>query len=187
MPNRLPPIPPGALTDEQREAVAQFREARGAEIFGPFVPLLRSPELLTRVSALGEYLRYHNTLPRRVCELAILITARRWSETYEWDLHSRIAVRAGVSLVTIKAIAEDCRPKDLPDDEDIVYRMCTELHREQAVSDETYARAVEAFGEQGVVEIVGLCGYYAMLAMVLNTASGRTPGMRPPDLKIPAL
>jgi 4-carboxymuconolactone decarboxylase len=171
--NRLPPIAADRLTVSQREAVDAFKAARGAEISGPFYPLLRSPELMTRTRAMGDYLRYKSALPPRLSEFVILLTAREWTQQYEWNAHYPIAVKAGVKREILDAIAEGRRPTGLSDEEAILYAFCQELHQDKSVSDATYARALEAFGEQGVVDTIGITGYYTLLAMTLNTA--RTP------------
>jgi len=172
-PDRLPPIAAAQLTPAQRDAVDAFKVARGAEISGPFFPLLRSPELMTRTRAMGDYLRYKSVLPPRLSEFVILLTAREWTQQYEWNVHYPIAVKAGVQREILGAIAEGRRPTGMSEEEEVLYEFCQELHRDRAVSDATYARAVKAFGEQGVVDTVGISGYYTLLAMTLNTA--RTP------------
>ena len=172
-PNRLPPIAAAELTPAQREAVDAFRTARGAEISGPFYPLLRSPELMTRTRAMGDYLRYKSALPPRLSEFVILLTAREWTQQYEWNAHYPIAVKAGVKREILDAIADGRRPSGMSDEETILYDFCRELHQDKAVSDATYSRALKAFGEQGVVDAIGITGYYTLLAMTLNTA--RTP------------
>ncbi|MDO8677540.1 MAG: carboxymuconolactone decarboxylase family protein [Acidobacteriota bacterium] len=171
--DRLPPMTEAQLTPAQKQAVADFKTARGVEISGPFYPLLRSPELMTRARAMGDYLRYKSALPPRLSELVILITAREWTQQYEWNAHYQIALKAGVSPEVANAIAEGRRPAAMSDEETILYDFCQELHRNKNVSDATYARAVAKFGEQAVVDTIGITGYYTMLAMVLNTS--RTP------------
>jgi 4-carboxymuconolactone decarboxylase len=174
-PDRLPPIPQAQMTDAQRKAVDEFKVIRnGANVSGPFVPLLRSPELMVRTSALGEYLRYRSRLEPRLSEFVILMTAREWTQQYEWNAHYPIALKAGVSADTANAIAEGRRPAGMAADHEALYDFCQELFRTKGVSDATYQRLVSMFGEQGVVDAVGIVGYYSMLAMVLNTA--RTPG-----------
>jgi 4-carboxymuconolactone decarboxylase len=180
--DRMPPIAPEKMTEVQRKAVEEFRAARKANISGPFVPLLRSPEVMNRARAMGDYLRFNSVLPPRLSEFTIIITARRWTQNYEWDAHQGLAIQGGLSPDIVKAISEGRRPERMAEDEEIIYTFCDELHRNQSVSDPTYARAVGKFGEQGVIDIVGISGYYTMLAMVLNTA--RTP--MPPG-KLPAL
>jgi 4-carboxymuconolactone decarboxylase len=173
--DRLPPLQPADLTAAQRQAVADFRSARGAEVTGPFHPLLRSPELMTRTRAMGDYLRYKTTLPPRLSEFVILMTARAWTQQYEWNAHYPIALKAGLEPHVALAIAEGRRPDAMSAEEAALFDLCAELHRDHAVSDATYARAVATFGEQGVVEAIGISGYYTMLAMILNTA--RTPAV----------
>jgi 4-carboxymuconolactone decarboxylase len=180
--DRLPPIPESKLTDAQREAIAQFRAARGAELSGPFIPFLRSPEVMSRARAMGDYLRYKTALPPRYSELVILMTARSWSQQYEWSVHYPIAIKAGVTPEIAKAIAEGRRPERMNAEEAALYEFCDELGRTQGVSDAAYARMVSLFGENGLVDTVGIVGYYTMLAMMLNTA--RTPAQ---DNGAPAL
>jgi 4-carboxymuconolactone decarboxylase len=155
-----------------------------ADITGPFVPLLRSPEVLSRARAMGDYLRYKSSLPPRLSEFVILMTARQWTQNYEWSAHEPLARQAGLSPEVIKAIAEGRRPERMADDEDTLYTLWDELHRNQSVSDATYARAVATFGEAGVIDTLGIIGYYTMLAMVMNTtrtplAAGATPALTP--------
>jgi 4-carboxymuconolactone decarboxylase len=171
--DRLPPIAPSQMTDAQKKAAAEFLDARGAELSGPFVPLLRSPELMTKVRAVGDYARYRSVLPPRLSELLILITARHWTQQFEWDAHYAIGLKAGVPPAVVSAVAEGRRPEGMAADEEILYDLAIELQRNQSVSDATYSRAVAKFGEQGVVDAVGIIGYYSLLAAVLNTA--RTP------------
>jgi 4-carboxymuconolactone decarboxylase len=182
--DRLPPLPESQLTPAQREAVEAFRTARGGSITGPFHPLLRSPELMTRTRAMGDYLRYRSSLTPRYSEFVILLTAREWSQQYEWNAHYPIAIKAGLKPEIASAIAEGRRPTAMSPEETALFDFCRELHRDKAVSDATYAQAVKLFGEQGVVDAIGITGYYSMLAMVLNTArtpagAGDSPLLRP--------
>jgi 4-carboxymuconolactone decarboxylase len=180
--SRMPPIPPEQLTPAQQKAVAAFREARKAELTGPFIPLLRSPEVLTRARAMGDYLRFTSRLQPRHSEFVILMAARSWSQQYEWAVHYPIAIKAGVPVEVARAIAERRRPAGLTGDDATLYDFCDELLRTQAVSDPTYARMVSAFGEPGVVDTVGILGYYTMLAMMLNTARVPAPANGAPTL-----
>jgi 4-carboxymuconolactone decarboxylase len=179
---RMPPIPPEQLTPEQQQAVAAFREARKAELTGPFIPLLRSPEVLTRARAMGDYLRFTSRLAPKHSEFVILMAARSWSQQYEWAVHYPIAIKAGVTVEAARAIAERRRPAGLTGQDATLYDFCDELLRTQAVSDGTYARMVAAFGEAGVVDTVGILGYYTMLAMMLNTARVPAPANGTPPL-----
>jgi 4-carboxymuconolactone decarboxylase len=182
--DRLPPIPAERLSDAQKKAIDEFRAARKVELSGPFWPLLRSPEVMTRARAMGDYLRYASVLPPRLSEFTILITARQWTQNYEWDAHAPLAEKGGLKPAIIAAVAEGRRPEGMADDEEALYTFCEELHRNRSISDATYARALRTFGEQGVIDILGISGYYTMLAMVLNTARtpvppGHTPALRP--------
>lgn len=173
MQDRMPPIAESDLTSEQREAATELANGPRGAVFGPFVPLLRSPELMRRVQKTGEYLRYSSALPPRLSEFVILIVARWWGQGFEWHVHSKIAAEVGVALDTINAISEGRRPAAMTAEEEIVYDFCTELHVNHVVSDASYANMLALFGERGVVDLAALCGYYGLLAMVMNVA--RTP------------
>jgi 4-carboxymuconolactone decarboxylase len=180
--DRMPPIPADKLTDAQKKAIEEFKAARSVDISGPFVAMLRSPEVMSRARAMGDYLRFRSSLPPRLSEFVILLTARRWTQQYEWNAHAPLAVKGGLNADIVKAIAEGRRPDKLAEDEEIVYALFDEIQRHQSVGDGTYARAVGKIGEQGVIDVMGIAGYYTMLAMVMNTA--RTPL---PDGAKPAL
>ena len=159
------------LTPQQRHAAEAFRRLRGVDPFGPFIPLLESPELMPRVAALGEYLRYRSALPPRLSELAILITAAHWQQRYEWDIHAPLAFEAGVPQDVLQELWNGERPTGLDSDQEVLYDLCITLHRDRKPAPETLARARAMLGEQAVIDAIGICGYYALLAMVLNTAS----------------
>src|SRR3954468_22297667 len=179
--DRLPPIPADRLTDAQKQAIAEFKAARGVDISGPFVPLLRSPEVMNRAGAMGDYLRFKSSLPPRLSEFVILLTARRWTQQYEWNAHQPLAVAGGLRADIVKAIADGRRPEGMADDEQAVYTLFDEVQKNQGVSDASYARAVAAVGEPGVIEMLGITGYYTMLAMVMNTTrTPLPPGVTPP-------
>src|SRR6187397_275404 len=133
--DRMPPIPESKQTEAQKKAVAEFTAARKTAISGPFVPLLRSPEVMNRARAMGDYLRFNSVLPPRLSEFAILITARQWTQNYEWDAHNRLALEGGLSPDIVNAIAQGRRPDKMADDEEILYTFCDELHRNQSISD----------------------------------------------------
>jgi len=180
--DRMPPIPADKLTEAQKKAIDEFRVARSAELSGPFIPLLRSPEVMSRARAMGDYVRFRSVLPPRLSEFVILITSRQWTQSYEWNAHAPLARQGGLSADIVNAIAEGRRPERMAEDEEILYTFCDELARNRSVSDATYARAVGKFGEQGVIDTLGITGYYTMLAMVLNTARTPLPGGAKPAL-----
>jgi 4-carboxymuconolactone decarboxylase len=168
--DRMPPIPPAQYSEEQTKAAAEFLEARKVPVFGPFEPLMRSPEVMNKARAMGDYLRYHSAIGNTLSELAILITAREWSQDYEWSLHQPIALKAGMKPEIAAAIAEGRRPEGMSEDEEIVYDFSTELFSNKRVSNRAYERALQRFGEEGVIDLTSIAGYYAYLAMVLNVS-----------------
>ncbi len=183
--DRMPPIPADRMTEAQKKAAAEFEAARGA-VSGPWAVILRSPDMVNRARGLSDYLRFKSSLPPRLSEFVILITAREWSQQYEWNAHHSLAMKGGLSPEIAKAVAEGRRPERMADDEAALYDFCIELHRNRSVSDATYARALAKFGEQGLVDAIGLSGWYTLVAMVLNTA--RTPlpaGVAPPLAAFP--
>jgi 4-carboxymuconolactone decarboxylase len=176
MPNsvpRLPPIPVEAMSPDQRRAVdAVIRGPRG-ELSGPFVAMLRSPEFLNRAQSLGEYLRFNSAIPDRLREFATVIVAQHWRQGFEWHIHAPLAEKAGVAAETLESLRQGAPPTAMRQDETAIWIFCDALLQEGVVGDEPYAVALKLLGEAGIVELCGLCGYYAMLAMVMNVA--RTP------------
>jgi len=181
--DRLPPLAEDRLTPEQRAALAAITAGpRGAAV-GPFVPLLRSPELMTRLQRTGEYLRYQSPLERRLFEMAVLFVARRWNQQFEWSHHHPLALEAGLDPAVADAIATGHRPREMDQAAAAVWDLLDDLHRTKGVADETYRRALAELGEAGVLELVVTAGYYTTLAMVMNTARTPAPdGPMLPDL-----
>ena len=167
---RLPPLPPDQLTAEQQAVVDEMLAGPRGAVIGPFVATLRSPELTRRLQQLGEYLRYNAALPEKLREMAILLTARDWKQGFEWDVHAPLAAKAGLASGLITAIAERRVPASMDPGESLVHAVFTELHRARAVSDATYSAASNEFGEQGVIDLIALFGYYTTLAMIMNVA-----------------
>ena len=184
--DRMPLIPADKLTDVQKKAMEEVIAGPRGTFVGPFVPLLRSPDFMSRLQKVGEYLRYNTKLGANISEFVILIAARQWTQQFEWGAHDSLALKAGVKPEIIAAVAEGRRPVGMTPDEEIAYDFCTELHHNRCVSDAAYARVVNRFGEQGVIDMIGLCGYYTLLGMVMNVA--RTPmpaGKMPPLASFP--
>ena len=171
--DRLPPLPPDQWTAEQRRHAQEIIDGPRGALISPFVPMLRSPELMAHSQRMGEYLRYRSAIGLRLSELAILLVARHWTQQVEWAIHVPIALREGVRPETVTAIAHGQRPASMAEDEAFVHDFCTELQERQEVSDATWERGIAAFGEQAVVDLVGVVGYYGYLAMLMNAA--RTP------------
>jgi 4-carboxymuconolactone decarboxylase len=175
LPDRLPEIPPERMTPEQRRVMDELTSGPRGKIGGPFIPLVRSPELMSRLQKVGEYLRYHNTVGLRNSEFAVLVVARHWSQPIEWAIHRPIAEREGVLPATIDALAEGRRPTTMSDDEAIIYDVLEELRNHKSVSDPTWQRGLSRFGEQGMIDMVAHYGYYSLLAMVMNVCRTALP------------
>jgi len=173
--DRLPTIPPEKYTDEQKKAAEEFKAARKVPVFGPFEPMLYSPQLMNQARAMGDYLRFNAAIGNVLSELAILIAAREWTQDYEWYVHYPIALKAGIKPEVIDAIADGRRPETMSEDEQIVFDFLTELNRNKRVSDATFERADRRFGKKGVVDLTGINGYYSFLAMQLNVARYPVP------------
>ena len=181
--DRLPPIAAEKMTADQKKAAAEFAAGRGHSVSGPFAVMLRSPEVMLRAKAMGDYLRFRNVLPKRVSEMVILIVAREWTQQYEWAYHYTIALEMGLSWDIADAIADSRRPTSMAGDEAAAYDFSIELHKRRSVSDATYARALELFGEHGIVDLIGVNGYYSFLAMMMNVARSAVDIDKVPPLK----
>jgi 4-carboxymuconolactone decarboxylase len=130
---------------------------------------------MDRLGRVGEYLRFHNSLPAKLSELAMLVTARHVTNQFEWVIHHPLAIKAGVAAETLAAIAKGKRPAAMAPDEAAVHDFTTELLRTHLVSDATYARALGQFGERGVVDLTGTVGYFVAVCYVMNVAGTPPP------------
>jgi 4-carboxymuconolactone decarboxylase len=182
---RLPTINPLGYTEEQRQAAEAFEQARKVPVFGPFEPLMHSPEVMTLARSMGDYLRYHSALGNTLSEWVILITAREWSQDYEWFVHYPIALKAGIKPELANAIRDGRRPAGMSADEEMLYDFCMELHHHRQVSDATFAKVRDRFGTKGVVDLVGINGYYTFLAMQMNVARYPIPREASPLPRFP--
>jgi len=174
--DRLPPIPVERYSDEQRQAVRAFAVDRGVPVSGPFVPLTRSPELMLAAKNMDDYFRSKGVLAPRIKELIILVVCREWTQQVEWQIHNPKALEAGLSREAVAAIADGRRPASLAEDEQTAYDVSLELLRYKRISDPTYQRAVATFGEQGMVELLAVNGYYMLLSTVMNGARTAASG-----------
>ncbi|HKA40608.1 MAG TPA: carboxymuconolactone decarboxylase family protein [Burkholderiales bacterium] len=184
---RFKSLPESEMTEAQLKAARELAGGPRGKLnpYGPNAVLLRSPELMDRTQRVGEYLRFKSSIPARLNEFAILITARQWSSQTEWIGHHDLALKAGLSPAVAADLAQGRRPASMKDDEAAVYQFCKELHDNKEVSDAAYKAALDRFGERGVVDLVGVTGYYTMLAMVLSVSRQPLPEGTPPPL--PAL
>jgi 4-carboxymuconolactone decarboxylase len=176
--DRLPPIPKDKWSAELQKAAS----TRG-NLVGPWIPLSRSPEVMGLMMDMRSHVANRSLLSAALTEIPILIAAREWTQQFEWNAHEGIAMKAGLKPEIINAIKEGRRPQQMTEQEESLYDLCMELQRTKGVSDATYDRANKALGgEDKVVEAVALQGYYALLAMVMNTARTPLPPGRTPPL-----
>jgi 4-carboxymuconolactone decarboxylase len=166
--DRFKPLTWDQMSPEQKTMTTNLLNGPRQGLGGPFNVLLRSPEMGDLAQKLGEYARFRPAVPAKLRELAIIVTARHWTAQYEWNAHRRAAAQAGLSADVIDAIANRKRPAKMQPDEEAVYNFATELLETKQVRDETFKAAVDKFGEKGVVDIIGVVGYYQMVSMLLN-------------------
>jgi 4-carboxymuconolactone decarboxylase len=166
--DRFKPLTSEQLTPEQEMMVNDLLSGMRTSLNGPFNVLLRSPEMGNLSQKLGEYLRFRTAVPKRLNEMAILMTAKWWSSQYEWSLHENLALNAGLNAAVIDAIQAGHRPAQMQPDEGVVYDFCTELRERRRVSDGTFKAALSLLGERGVVDLVATMGYYDLVSMALN-------------------
>jgi 4-carboxymuconolactone decarboxylase len=179
--DRFKPLTAEQLTPEQRQLVENLLSGPRGGLNGPFNILLRSPELGDRLQKVGEYIRFKSSLPPRLNEFAILITARAWSAQYEWLAHYQFAMKAGLAAAVADDVASGKRPAGMQTDEAVVYDFAKELIDTHQVSDAHFKAVVDAFGERGAVDLMGTIGYYHMMSILMNV--DRYP--LPADVKPP--
>lgn len=176
---RFPVLTPDQMTPDQRRVAEAIMAGPRKSLGGPFNTWLRSPELADKLQRVGEQLRFHSSVPPRLNEFAILLTARAWDADYEWSAHYPLALKAGLRPAIAADIAAGKRPAGMAVDETAVYDFITELRGAHRVSDPTYAAAKTVLGDQGVVDLVALSGYYDLVSMTLNTAQVTAPADGP--------
>ena len=184
--DRMPPLALETMDYAQRAAADALIAGPRKGVKGPFIPLMRSPWLLAPLQKAGEYLRFNSALSRRVSEFATIVVSRQWTQQFEWFTHVPLALEEGTSAETIEALRVGRRPSTMSAEEAFVYDFIVELTTHRGVGDRTYAECVERFGERGVIDLVGLVGYFTMVSMVLNVAHtppNESPGVAP----LPAL
>lgn len=172
---RMAEIPLDKMTPAQRTVAEAIMSGPRKSLSGPFNAWLRSPELADRLQKVGEYLRFNTSLDKRLNEMAIIMTAQHWGAQYEWFAHAPLALKAGLDPSIVKAIGAGRKPETMKDDEAIVWEFTTQLHRDHSVDDAIYARAVQSFGEQGVMDLIAVNGYYDLVSMTLNVARVMPP------------
>jgi 4-carboxymuconolactone decarboxylase len=150
----------------------------------PYRAYIRNPDLAPRLTALTEYLRWNTSLPPRLSEMAILITARQWTAQYEWFAHYPLALKGGLDPQIAAAIAAGKRPDNMKDDEAALYDLAMALYVDKKVSDPIYKAALDKFGERGIMDIIGIIGYYDITSMTLITMQANAPNDSVPPLPV---
>jgi len=181
--DRFKPLTYEQMTPEQKAMIDHLLSGERGTVTGPFNVLLRSPEMGDLAQKFGAEMRYHSSIPRKLNEFAILITARHWTSQYEWYAHHRDSLKYGLEPAVVDALADGKRPSAMDADEAVIYNFCTELLTKKQVSDSTFKAAKDKFGEKGVVDLIGTIGYYNMVSMILNVDRYPLPAGEKPQLK----
>jgi 4-carboxymuconolactone decarboxylase len=171
------------MTPAQREVAAEITTGPRGEVRGPFIALIHNPELARRLQKLGEHLRWQGKLPPKLKELAVLVTARRWTCQHEWVMHSKLALEAGLASEVVQSIQDGKEPKGLSEEEKAVYTFCKEVHATGRAGDAAFAAIEKRYGLDGALALIAINGYYSLMAMVLNTAGLPLPGNVAPPLR----
>jgi 4-carboxymuconolactone decarboxylase len=166
--DRFKPLTYEQMTPEQKTMIDHLLAGDRGTVTGPFNVMLRSPEMGDLAQKFGAQMRYHSSIPRKLNEFAILITARYWTSQYEWYAHSRDGVKYGLNPALVESLATGQRPAPMEPDEEIIYNFCSELLKTKQVGDATFKATVDKFGERGVVDLIGTIGYYNLVSMMLN-------------------
>jgi 4-carboxymuconolactone decarboxylase len=172
---RFAVIPLDKMTAAQRTVADAIMSGPRGRMSGPFNAWLRNPELADRLQKVGEYVRFNTSLDKRLNEMAILMTAQHWGTQYEWFAHAPLAIKAALDPAIVAAIGAGRKPDNMKDDEAIVWEFTTQLRRDHGIDDAIYAKAVEKFGEPGVMDLVAVNGYYDVVSMTLNVAHVAPP------------
>ncbi len=181
--DRFRPLTYSELTPAQKTLADNLLSGERAGMNGPFNVMLRSPEMGDLAQKFGAQMRFHSSLPKKLNEMVIILTARSWTSQYEWYAHKRAALMAGLSPAIVDAIANGRKPAGMDADEQIIYSFVTELLNNKGVSDATFKAARDRFTERGVVDMIGVMGYYHLVSMLLNVDRYPLPDGEKPDLK----
>ncbi len=181
--DRFKPMTWDQMNDAQKKMTVDTLTGPRRGLGGPFNVLLRSPEMGDLAMKFGEYSRFRPGVPAKLRELAIIVTARHWTAQFEWNAHRNAAAQAGLSADIITAIANRKRPVGMQPDEEAVYNFANELLETKQVSDATFQSVKDRFGEKGVVDIIGVMGWYQMVSMLLNVDRYPLPNGATPELK----
>jgi len=180
---RMAEIPLDKMTPAQRGVAEAIMSGPRKGMSGPFNAWLRSPELADRLQKVGEYVRFNTSLDKRLNEMAIIMTAQYWGSQYEWYAHAPLAIKAGLDPEIVAALGAGKKPEKMKDDEAIVWEFTTQLRRDHEVDDALYGKAVDKFGENGVMDLIAVNGYYDVVSMTLNVAHVSPPAGAPLPFK----
>jgi 4-carboxymuconolactone decarboxylase len=167
---RMPEISLDKMTPDQRAVADAIMSGPRKRMSGPFNTWLRSPVLADRLQKVGEYVRFDTSLDKRLNEMAILMTAQHWGSQYEWYAHAPLAIKAGLDPAIVTALGAGKKPDNMKDDEVVVWEFTTQLRRDRNVDDAIYGKALERFGERGIMDLIAVNGYYDVVSMTLNVA-----------------
>jgi 4-carboxymuconolactone decarboxylase len=176
---RMPDLDPVKLSPEQRKVYDAILSGPRGHVVGPLRVWLQSADLADKAQALGAFCRFGTGLPPRLSELAILATGAYWQAGFEWHAHAPLGLKAGLDAAAIEAIRAGKTPSLTKSDEAAVYGFASELLKNRKVSDATYQRAVAELGQKGVVELVGILGYYGLISMTINAFEVPLPAGAP--------
>ncbi len=179
---RLSELRPEEMTPEQKEVHDAIVAGPRGKVRGPLAVWLRRPDLAARAQALGEYCRYGSSLPKRLSELAILVTARHWGAEFEWYAHSKHALEAGLPEGVIEAIRTRQVPNFANAEEQTVFDIATAMYRDRRLNDALYARGLSVLGEGQLIDLIGVLGYYALISMTINAFDVMPPEGEPLQL-----
>jgi 4-carboxymuconolactone decarboxylase len=175
------------LTPEQQKMATMLKTPprNSALNSGPFNAYARSPGLGLLLLQVSDYVRFNSSLPPRLSEFAIMIAARQWSQPYEWRSHFALAVKGGLDRQILVDLGAGSRPQGMKDDEAALYDFCAQLYRDKNVGDATFKAALAAFGERGIMDLIGIVGYYDLvsMALIVQKATGK-PGDEAPLLPL---
>lgn len=179
---RISPIDPDHLDPEQRAVYDSIASGPRKGVRGPLAVWLHRPQLADRAQALGRYCRYDSSIAPRLSELAILLMGRHWLAEYEWAAHKPFALEAGLSLEVIDAIRDGLEPTFAQQDEALVYAFMKQLHENRAITDQLYSDLARAIGQNGLVDLVGIAGYYTLISMTIKVFEVPPPAGVAPEL-----
>ncbi|OZI23129.1 4-carboxymuconolactone decarboxylase [Bordetella genomosp. 9] len=179
---RIQPLQPGQMNAEQQRIHDLIASGPRGRVRGPLAVWLHRPALAEPAQALGRYCRYETSLTPRLSEWAILILARHWRSEFEWWAHKQMGLKAGLAETMIDALRDDQPIPYVHDDERLVHEFLTALHEKRHIPDALYEKATMVLGEAGIIDLVGIAGYYSLVSMTLNVFEIMPPEGEPIEM-----